>query len=122
VTGKEYRIFGYGGKQVRDNIHSSDLVRAFHEVIKNPKPAKVYNLGGGRESNCSMQEAVEACEARVGKRLNRTYASEHRIGDHQWYISNLSRFKADYPEWGLKYTMSDIFDDVYRGVTQRVTA
>ena len=122
VTGKEYSIFGYGGKQVRDNIHSSDLVRAFHEFIKDPKPAKVYNIGGGRESNCSLLEAVAACEQRAGKKLKMTYSIENRTGDHQWYISNLSRFKEDFPEWMLEFTMNDIYDDVYRGLTQRANA
>ena len=119
VTGREYKIFGYRGKQVRDNIHSSDLVRAFHEFIKRPNPAKVYNIGGGRESNCSLLEAVTACETRAGRKLNRTYIDENRIGDHQWYVSSLARFKSDYPSWSLNYCMSDIFDDVYRGTTER---
>jgi CDP-paratose 2-epimerase len=119
VTGREYKIFGYGGKQVRDNIHSSDLVRAFHEFIRRPNPAKVYNIGGGRESNCSLLEAVKACETRAGKKLNRMYIDDNRIGDHQWYVSSLARFKSDYPNWSLNYCMSDIFDDIYRGTTER---
>ena len=122
VTGTEYRIFGYGGKQVRDNIHSSDLVRAFHEFMKSPKPARVYNIGGGRQSNCSLLEAVDACEARVGKKLNKQYIDEQRTGDHQWYVSNLSQFKADYSEWSLNYCMGEIFDDVYKGTIDRIEA
>ena len=120
VTGTEYRIFGYRGKQVRDNIHSSDLVSAIHEFMKSPRPARVYNIGGGRESNCSLLEAVDACETRVGNKLKKQYIDDNRTGDHKWYVSNLSQFKADYPEWSLNYCMGEIFDDVYKGTIERI--
>jgi CDP-paratose 2-epimerase len=120
ITGKEYQIYGYKGKQVRDNIHSSDLVRAFDEYLRAPRPASVYNIGGGRHSNCSMLEAIQACEYRSGKRLRRVYDERTRIGDHQWYISDLRRFKKDYPEWELRYSINEIYDAVYEGMLQRV--
>ena len=119
VTGTEYEIYGYQGKQVRDNIHSSDLVRAFDAYIKRPQAGKIYNIGGGRESNCSLLEALEACEERAGKPLRHRYVDENRIGDHRWYISDLSRFQTDYPQWKLRFTIGEIYDDVYRGVAER---
>ena len=120
ITGKEYRIFGYKGKQVRDNIHSSDLVRAFAAFIAKPKSGAVYNIGGGRQSNCSMQEAIRACEARTGKKMSTSYVDENRIGDHIWYISNLQKFKADYPEWDITMSIDGIYNAVYDGLLIRV--
>ncbi len=119
INEKEYRIFGYKGKQVRDNIHSHDLVRAFHEFIKNPKSGRVYNIGGSRESNCSMLEAITASESRAGKKLRVAYVDGNRSGDHQWYISETKSFTQDYPNWNLTYTMDQIYDDVYQGIVQR---
>ena len=119
LSGREYRIFGYKGKQVRDNIHSSDLVRGFEVFIERPSPGLVYNIGGGRDSNCSMQEAIVACEERAGKKLLSSYVEEPRKGDHQWYISDLSRFKSDYPEWTLKFSMDQIYDAIYEGLVSR---
>ena len=120
LSGKHYRIFGYKGKQVRDNIHSSDLVRAFEAFIERPRPAMVYNIGGGRASNCSMQEAIKACEQRVGKVLSTSYVDEARKGDHRWYISDVSRFQTDYPKWTLNYSIDQIYDAVYEGLLSRV--
>ncbi|MCS1408616.1 MAG: CDP-paratose 2-epimerase [Verrucomicrobia subdivision 3 bacterium] len=122
VTGKEYRIFGHKGKQVRDNIHSSDLVCAVHEYIEKPRMARVYNIGGGRQSNCSMLEAIDACESRAGRSLSSVYIDQNRIGDHRWYISDLSQFTRDYPNWKLTYTIDQIFDDIYDGVIHRIEA
>ena len=113
VTNESYTVFGYYGKQVRDNIHSYDLVRMFEEFIDNPKPGAVYNAGGGRESNCSLREAVRMCEELTGERMNLTYSTESRVGDHIWYISNLGRFKHDYPRWKCTYTMSEILGEIY---------
>jgi CDP-paratose 2-epimerase len=101
VTGAPYTVFGYGGKQVRDNIHSSDVVRAFHAFHRNPTSAAVYNLGGGRESNVSVIEAIDLCQEIAGRTLNCSYAPGARIGDHRWWISDLASFKRDYPEWRL---------------------
>lgn len=113
VTGKPYTIFGYKGKQVRDNIHSSDLIAAFYEFYKNPGVAQVYNIGGGRESNCSMLEAIEICQEFTAKELNYSYSDDNRIGDHIWYISDLSKFKAQYPNWSIKYNVKQILREIY---------
>ncbi|MGH8001152.1 MAG: NAD-dependent epimerase/dehydratase family protein [Brasilonema sp.] len=113
VTGKPYTIFGYKGKQVRDNIHSSDLISAFYEFYKNPSVAAVYNIGGGRESNCSMLEAIDICQEITGKEMNYSYTDENRIGDHIWYISDLSKFKAQYPDWSIKYDVTQIMREIY---------
>jgi CDP-paratose 2-epimerase len=85
----------------------------FEEFIDNPKPGAVYNAGGGRESNCSLREAVRMCEELTGERMNLTYSTENRIGDHIWYISNLGRFKQDYPRWKCTYTMPEILGEIY---------
>jgi CDP-paratose 2-epimerase len=110
---KEYSIFGYKGKQVRDNIHSSDLVKSFYEFYKNPKSGEVYNMGGGLQSNCSMLEAIEISENIAQKKLNYRYIDETRKGDHKWYISNLSKFQNDYPNWEISYGIEDILLDIY---------
>ena len=122
ASGREYRVYGYEGKQVRDNIHSLDLVRAFHEYLRNPRPARVYNIGGGRRSNCSVREAIAAGEERLGKRLRQVYMENHRIGDHRWYISSLESFRADYPRWEPLHTLDRIYDSVCRGVVERLGA
>jgi CDP-paratose 2-epimerase len=113
VTGKPYTIFGYKGKQVRDNIHSSDLITAFYEFYQEPGIAEVYNIGGGRESNCSMLEAVEMCQEIAGNKLNYSYTEDNRSGDHIWYISDLSKFKARYPNWSIKYDVKQILQEIY---------
>ena len=121
VTGHPYTVMGYLGKQVRDNIHSYDLVRMFEEFIENPRPGAVYNAGGGRESNCSMLEAVEICEALTGKKMNLAYSEENRIGDHIWYISSLKKFKTDYPRWKCNYTVPDLLSEIYQANRERWT-
>lgn len=103
VTGKPYTIYGYGGKQVRDNIHGRDLVNMFWQYIRNPRPGEVYNAGGSRHSNCSMLEAVQLCERIAGRSLNHTYCDDNRIGDHIWWISDVRKFQSHYPDW--QYTM-----------------
>jgi CDP-paratose 2-epimerase len=113
VMGTPYTIFGYKQKQVRDNIHSADLVQAFHHFFVNPRCGAVYNIGGGRFSNCSMLEAVELCETITGNELNCTYVDESRRGDHIWWISDLSRFKADYPDWSLRFDVPEILQQIY---------
>lgn len=116
ITGTSYTIFGYKGKQVRDNIHSYDLVNMFWHYYQNPKTGEVYNAGGGRHANCSMLEAIKLCEELSGNTMNYTYSEDNRIGDHIWYISDLSKFKAHYPSWNwtydLKQTMSQIHDSM----------
>jgi len=113
VTGNPYTVFGYKGKQVRDNIHSSDLIAAFYEFYKNPGSAEIYNIGGGRESNCSMLEAIEICQEISGRELQYSYKEDNRIGDHIWYISDLSKFKNKYPNWSIKYNVNQILQEIY---------
>jgi len=113
VTEAPYKIFGYKGKQVRDNIHSADLIRAFHEFAKNPRPGEAYNMGGGRFSNCSMLEAIDLCEQISGRKLNWKYVDENRVGDHIWWISDLKRFQSHYPDWKLEYDVPRILAEIY---------
>jgi len=113
VTGTPYTIFGYKGKQVRDNIHAYDVVRAFQAFHRDPEPGKVYNLGGGRASNVSMLEAIAACERIAGRELQYTLSDDARIGDHQWYVSDMSDFEARYPEWRLTYGIEDVLRDIH---------
>ena len=113
VTGTPYTVFGYKGKQVRDNIHSLDLIRAFDAFFDDPESGEVYNIGGGRFSNCSMLEAIALCEQISGKELDFTISEEARSGDHIWYISDLSRFKRRYPEWQPQYDVTAILTEIY---------
>ena len=113
VTGTPYSVFGYKSKQVRDNIHSADLIRAFHEFFKKPRQGEVYNIGGGRRSNCSMLEAIQICEGITGKPLNSQYVDQNRHGDHIWWISDLSHFQVHYPEWRLQYDVPQILREIF---------
>ncbi len=108
VTGREYRVFGYRGKQVRDNIHCHDLVQAFVHFFHAPRVAEVYNIGGGRFSNCSMQEAIALCERIAGRPMKTTYVETNRVGDHIWWISDIRKFEAHYPGWKLTRNIADI--------------
>ncbi len=116
VNGSKYNIFGYKGKQVRDNIHSEDLVKCFHEFYKNPKMGEVYNIGGGTSSNCSMLEAIDLCEAISGNKLNFDYIDRPRKGDHIWYVSDISKFKKDYPDWTIRNDIESILIDIYQNI------
>jgi CDP-paratose 2-epimerase len=113
VTGEPYTIYGYGGKQVRDNIHASDVVTAFAAFHAAPRAAAVYNLGGGRDSNVSMLEAIELCEAIAGRELDYTLSDQARIGDHRWWISDLDAFRRDYPDWQLTFGIEDVLRDIH---------
>jgi CDP-paratose 2-epimerase len=113
VSGEPYVVYGYGGKQVRDNIHSEDLVRAFAAFHERPRAAAVYNIGGGRESNCSMLEAIALCESITGRELDWTLGEEPRIGDHRWWISDLGEFAREHPGWQLRYGIEEILQDIY---------
>jgi CDP-paratose 2-epimerase len=113
ATGAHYTIFGYKGKQVRDNIHSSDLIAAFDQVFRDPDSAQVYNIGGGRESNCSMLEAIDLCEQITGRKMKYTYTEDNRSGDHIWYVSDLAKFKKRYPAWGIRYDVPRILREIY---------
>ncbi len=108
LAGEKYTINGYKGKQVRDNIDSYDLVNAFYHFYKNPKHGEVYNMGGARRSCISVLESVEKIEAITGKTANLEYKNTPRIGDHIWYISDISKFKRDYPDWESRHTIDDI--------------
>ncbi|NEQ46328.1 MAG: NAD-dependent epimerase/dehydratase family protein [Leptolyngbya sp. SIOISBB] len=119
IARKTYTIFGYKGKQVRDNIHSYDLVNAFYHFYQNPRCGEVYNLGGSRHSNCSMLEAIALCEEFTGNQFNYQYSGDNRIGDHIWYISDVSKFQKHYPQWQYKYALKDIFAEVYQAQVSR---
>ena len=114
MTDTAYTIFGYQGKQVRDNIHSFDLVNMFWHFYQNPRAGEVYNAGGGRHSNCSMIEAIEAIENLSGKKLKYSISSDNRIGDHIWWISDVSKFKSHYPDWDYKYDLHNILSQIIR--------
>lgn len=113
MSGTPYQIFGYRGKQVRDNIHSADLIAAFHAFFQDPDCGAVYNIGGGRESHCSMIEAIELCQEITGRELATTYVEDNRIGDHIWYVSDLTKFKERYPSWGITYDVPRILRDMH---------
>ncbi len=116
AAGKPYTIFGYKGKQVRDNIHAYDLVNMFWHFHQKPRPGEVYNAGGGRQANISMLEAVKKIEALTGTKANIVYKDEPRIGDHIWYISDLSKFKSHYPGWDITYDIDAILRDLCANV------
>jgi CDP-paratose 2-epimerase len=113
VTGQPYTVFGYKGKQVRDNIHSADLIRAFDEFFKVPRSGEVYNIGGGRFSNCSMLEGIALCEQIAKRKLNWQYNDQNRVGDHIWWLSDTSKFSSHYPEWKLEYDVPRILQEIY---------
>lgn len=116
ALGLPYRVFGYKGKQVRDNIHSADLVSAFWEFFKQPRCGEVYNLGGSRHSCCSMLQAIQACETISGRKLNWTYVDENRIGDHIWWISDVRKFQSHYPNWQYQYDLNGILHQINEAV------
>jgi CDP-paratose 2-epimerase len=120
--GEPYTIFGYKGKQVRDNIHSYDLVNAFWHFYRSPRVGEVYNIGGSRHSNCSVLEALELCEQISGAKARVHYSDEHRSGDHIWYVSDVSKFRAHYPEWGYRHDLRGILSDIYQGQASRKSA
>ena len=114
VTERKYTVYGYKAKQVRDNIHSSDLVNAFYHFFKAPRQGEVYNIGGSRFANCSILEAIEICQRISGKKLSYEYVDKNRIGDHIWWISDVSKFKSHYPEWNYKYNIEDTIKEIYQ--------
>jgi CDP-paratose 2-epimerase len=113
VTGTPYTVYGHGAKQVRDNIHASDLARACLEFHRGRGSAAVYNLGGGRFANCSMLEAIEICERIAGRELDWTMSDEERIGDHRWWISDNGEFERDHPEWELRYDIETMLREIH---------
>lgn len=114
ITGKEYTIFGYRGKQVRDNIHAYDLISAFFHFYQNPKYGEVYNIGGSRFANVSILEAIKKIESISGIEAKIEYVDKNRMGDHIWYISDVSKFKKDYPDWEYNYDIDATIEDICR--------
>ncbi len=121
MTGKTYTIYGYKGKQVRDNIHSYDLVNAFWHFAQDPKPGAVYNMGGSRHSNCSMLEAIQLAEELCDRKLNYKLSDEARSGDHIWWISDVRRFQNDYPEWQYRYDLLAIIKEIVDATAERAS-
>ena len=119
MTRTPYTIFGYGGKQVRDAIHSSDLVSAFEAFYRSPGVAEVFNIGGGRFSNASVIEAIALGEELVGEELTRSYTEQNRIGDHVWYVGDNARFQSQRPEWRLTYDIPRILEEIYEANVDR---
>jgi CDP-paratose 2-epimerase len=113
VTGDRYTVLGYQGKQVRDNLHSADLVRAFTLFHAAPRRAAVYNLGGGRASNCSMLEAIEMCERIAGRELDWELSDDARMGDHRWWISDVDEFVRDYPDFRVDHDVEAVLRDIH---------
>ncbi|MCA9141697.1 MAG: NAD-dependent epimerase/dehydratase family protein [Planctomycetales bacterium] len=119
TTGASYTVFGYKGKQVRDNIHSADLISAFDHFFRNPRCGEVYNMGGSRFSNCSMMEAIQICEEITGQPMNYTYSETNRMGDHIWWISDVSKFQSHYPDWKLQYDVPGICREIHANNAER---
>lgn len=119
IAGGSYSVFGYKAKQVRDNVHSHDVVRAMEEFAAKPRPGEVYNMGGGRENSISMLEAIDKIEEMSGKKLNWKYVDENRKGDHICYISDLSKFKSHYPNWRITVGLDEIFRQIIADHSKR---
>jgi CDP-paratose 2-epimerase len=120
VLGEPYTVFGYAGRQVRDNIHAADLVSAFEAFHRDPRAGgAVYNIGGGRSCNCSMLEAIELCQEIAGRELDWTLSEQHRLGDHRWWISDLRPFARDYPRWALTRSLQDILREIHDQNSER---
>ncbi|MGD0104049.1 MAG: NAD-dependent epimerase/dehydratase family protein [Rhodopila sp.] len=121
VTDQPYTVFGYKGKQVRDNIHARDLVEAFWAFFQRPTSGQVFNMGGSRHSNCSMLEAIAMAERLTGRPMNYTYTDDNRIGDHTWWVSDVSKFQKQYPEWRYRFDIHMLMADVFEGVKMRTS-
>tara|TARA_Y100000588_G_scaffold1488_1_gene2149 strand:+ start:5549 stop:6610 length:1062 start_codon:yes stop_codon:yes gene_type:complete len=120
LTGKNYTIFGYKGKQVRDNIHSNDLVSAFWHFFERPRFAEVYNIGGGHYANCSILEAIDLAQEVTGRKLNYSYSPINRLGDHMWWVSDISKFESHYPTWKIQHNITDVMRIVIDGQAERL--
>jgi CDP-paratose 2-epimerase len=120
ITGEHYTVFGYKAKQVRDNIHSYDLVNMFWQYFQNPRSGEVYNAGGSRHSSCSMLEAIEVCERITGHKMNWSYSDAARVGDHIWWISDVRKFQSHYPGWHYTYDIERTLREMHQGMSQRV--
>jgi CDP-paratose 2-epimerase len=122
ISGRPYKVYGYKGKQVRDAIHSHDLIRCFDEFARAPRVAEVYNIGGARFSNCSVLEAINLAQEIAGRELEWSYEETNRIGDHIWWIGDNGRFEAHYPEWRLEYDVRRILEEIYDANVDRWSA
>lgn len=122
VTGTPYKVIGHGGKQVRDNLHASDLVRAFVEYVNNPTPGAVYNIGGGPERSCSVLEAIAMAEMLSGRKMTVEHVAETRKGDHKWWISDTRKFEAEYPNWRQEYTLEQTMAEIIEAQRQKHAA
>ena len=122
LEGKEYRVFGYKGKQVRDNIHSEDVARFMYAFFQEPRIAEVYNLGGGKDNSCSILEAFKLAEKFSGKAMKYIYVEENRIGDHICYYSDLRKMKSHYPKWDLTKTLEQTIGEIVESWQRRITA
>ena len=120
ISGGTYSVFGYKAKQVRDNIHSHDVVRAIEEFAASPRPGEVYNMGGGRENSISMLEAIAKVETMTGRKFNWKYVDQNRVGDHICYISDLAKFKSHYPNWKISIGLDEIFREIIANQMNRV--
>ncbi|MBF0608590.1 MAG: NAD-dependent epimerase/dehydratase family protein [Candidatus Magnetobacterium sp. LHC-1] len=120
IVREPYTIFGYKGKQVRDNIHCHDLVNMFWHFYQRPGIAAVYNAGGSRHSNCSILEAIAICERLTGNRMRYSYVETNRIGDHIWWISDVGKFKAHYPQWKFEYDLVGILSEILETMQKRL--
>ncbi len=116
LTKKKYTIIGYKGKQVRDNIHSTDLVKCFWEFYKKPRKGEVYNTGGTRLSNCSIIEAINYLEHKTKIKIRKIYVKKNRVGDHIWYVSSMKKFKKHFPNWKQKFTTKKILDELVSNI------
>ena len=121
MTGTPYTVYGYKGKQVRDAIHSLDLIRAFHAFFGEPRVAEVYNIGGGRFSNASVLEAITLSEEIAGETLEWSYRDQNRVGDHIWWIGDNGRFESHYPDWKLEYDVRRILEEIHEANADRWT-
>jgi CDP-paratose 2-epimerase len=119
VTGEPYTVHGFRGKQVRDNLHSADLVRAIDAFHREPRAGAVYNIGGGRASNCSMLEAIDLCEQIAGRPLEHTISNEARVGDHHWWITDVTEFQRDYPGWEVMHDVPAILGEIHAQNAER---
>jgi CDP-paratose 2-epimerase len=119
ISGRHYRVFGYEGKQVRDAIHSRDLIAAFDAFVEAPRQAEVYNIGGGRFSNCSVLEAIALCQEIVGRPMSWSYEPTNRVGDHIWWIGDNGKFASHYPTWDQRYDVRMILQEIYEENVER---
>ena len=122
VTGRNYTIYGYKGKQVRDNIHSNDLVQCFWHFFRDPRPGRAYNIGGSRFANCSILEAIDLIEELSGYRVRYTLTDDARAGDHIWWISDVRRFRTDYPSWEYEHDLRDTLAEMIEETERRYGA